>query len=216
MLHVFCTNDPVFAQNGRVVHPDGTEMCWIIDPGLPPMVEEMVQYVYDRDLQPAAIILTHAHADHFAGLDDARAAFPKAEVYLAKEEHHFLTDAKANLSAPFGMPHTVSGGGILDLTEGMTLRLGNTDWRVLDTSGHSPGGRSLYCAAEKTVIVGDALFAGSIGRTDFPHSNHGRLIRNLTQNLLSLPDETRVLSGHGPDTTISVERHTNPYLAGVS
>ncbi len=213
MLHLYCTTDSVFVQNGRVLHPDGSRDCWIVDPGLPPMVKNMIGYIRDHDLAPAAIILTHAHADHFAGLDDARAAFPAAAVYLAREEHHFLTDADANLSAPFGIAHTVAGEGVGDLADGVVLHLGDTAWRVLDTSGHSPGGRSLYSAADRVVIVGDALFAGSIGRTDFPHSDHARLIRNIRENLLTLPDDTRVLSGHGPDTTIGVERRTNPYLA---
>ncbi len=213
MLHVYCTCDPVFAQNGRVVHPDGGIECWIIDPGLPPIAEEMIRYIGENELTPSAIILTHAHADHFAGLDDVRAAFPNTVVCLAKEEHHFLVDAKTNLSLQIGMPHTAADDGVSDLAAGSVLHLAGTAWSVLDTSGHSPGGRSIYCAAEKTVIVGDALFAGSIGRTDFPHSEHERLIRNLTENLLALPDDTRVLSGHGPDTTIGTERRTNPYLA---
>lgn len=213
MLHVYCTCDPVFAQNGRVVYPDGACDCWIIDPGLPPIAEEMIRYVGENGLTPSAIILTHAHADHFAGLDDVRAAFPEAQVCLGEEEHCFLVDAHTNLSAQFSTPHTVRGDGVSDLAAGSVLHLAGTEWSVLDTSGHSPGGRSIYCAAEKVVIVGDALFAGSIGRTDFPHSDHQRLIRNLTEILLALPDDTRVLSGHGPDTTIGTERRTNPYLA---
>jgi len=212
MLHVYCTNDPMFAQNGRVIHTDGSPDCAIIDPGLPPIAENAIAYITENDLSPVMLVLTHAHADHFAGLDSLRAAFPDAAVYLGKEEHPFLTDAKMNLSVGIGLPHTASGERILDLAEGAVLRIGTTEWLVLDTSGHSPGGRSIYCAEENTVIVGDALFAGSIGRTDFPHSDHKRLIRNLTENLLTLPDQTRVLCGHGPDTTIGVERGTNPYL----
>ncbi|MCP4593384.1 MAG: MBL fold metallo-hydrolase [bacterium] len=215
MLNTYCTNDPMFAQNGRVIHPAGAGDCWIIDPGLPPQASEIISHVRENTLVPTAILLTHAHADHFAGLDELRAAFPEAAVHLGAEEHHFLTDAQANLSAACGLPHTVSGEGVNDLAVGLSLLLGDTEWRALDTSGHSPGGRSIYCAAEQIVIVGDALFAGGIGRTDFPHSDHERLMRNLVDNLLSLPDETRVLSGHGPDTTIGRERKTNPFLMGM-
>lgn len=213
MLKVFCVNDPVFAQNGRVIFAEASPEGWIVDPGLPPQAEEMIRFVSEHNLAVSKVVLTHAHADHFAGLDEVRAALPAAEVYLAREEHPFLTDAAMNLSAPFGMPHTVSGDGVKDLAEGMVLDLAGTQWRVLDTSGHSPGGRSLYGAAEQTVIVGDALFQGSIGRTDFPHSDHRRLIRNIREKLLTLPDETSVLSGHGPDTTIGAERRTNPFLS---
>ncbi|MCK4658480.1 MAG: MBL fold metallo-hydrolase [Phycisphaerae bacterium] len=202
----------MFAQNGRVIHSDDSKDCWIIDPGLPPEADEMARYITKNNLSLTMVILTHAHADHCAGLDNVRAAFPAAEVYLSREEHPFLTDAAKNLSAPFGCPYAVSADGVEDLVDGALLRLGGTEWQVLDTSGHSPGGRSIYCAVERTVIVGDALFAGSIGRTDFPYSDHRRLICNLTEKLLALPDDTRVLSGHGPDTTIGIERRTNPYI----
>ena len=99
-----------------------------------------------------------------------------------------------------------------DLPEGATLELDGGTWQVLETSGHSPGGRSLYCPEEQVVIVGDALFAGGIGRYDFHHSDGPQLMRNLQQKLMTLPDETRVLPGHGPSTTIGTERQTNPFL----
>jgi glyoxylase-like metal-dependent hydrolase (beta-lactamase superfamily II) len=145
-------------------------------------------------------------------LDDVRGEYPEAEVYLAAEEFRLLTNPSENLSAQTGVPLSASSQGVLDLSEGLTLHLGPTAWQVLDVSGHSPGGRALYCAAEKIVFVGDALFAGSIGRTDFHHSDQERLIGNIQSRLLTLPDETRVLSGHGPETTIGVERRTNPFL----
>ena len=213
MLNIYCTNDPMFGQNGRVIHAEGSRQCWIIDPGLPPEAADMIAHIRKNGLDLTTIFITHAHTDHFAGLDEVRAEFPEAAVYLGEEEHHFLTDATANLSASLGLPYTVSGDGVRGVADGDVLRMGDLEWRVLDTSGHSPGGRSAYCAAEGIVTVGDALFAGSIGRTDFVHSDHERLIRNLVEKLLALPDDTRVLSGHGPDTTIGTERTTNPYLA---
>jgi glyoxylase-like metal-dependent hydrolase (beta-lactamase superfamily II) len=83
----------------------------------------------------------------------------------------------------------------------------------LDTSGHSPGGRSLYCPQARVVFTGDALFAGSIGRTDFPGSDHTQFIRNIREQLLSLPPETVIYSGHGPTSTIGNERKSNPFLS---
>ena len=82
------------------------------------------------------------------------------------------------------------------------------------TSGHSPGGRSFYCPDDGVVIVGDALFAGSVGRVDFHHSNAQQLITNIRDNLMTLPEATRVLSGHGPETTVGHERATNPFVRG--
>ena len=95
----------------------------------------------------------------------------------------------------------------------VSTQLGSVAWVVLDTSGHSPGGRSLFCTDINVVFTGDALFSGSIGRTDFPGSNHAQLIHNIRENLLSLPDETAVYSGHGPATTIANERKFNPFLS---
>jgi glyoxylase-like metal-dependent hydrolase (beta-lactamase superfamily II) len=124
-----------------------------------------------------------------------------------------MTDPQLNLSGPFGFQvvlKTPAGG---NLEPGMELVLEHTRWVVLDTSGHSPGGRSLYCPQGGVVFSGDALFAGSIGRTDFPGSDHGRLIANIRRHLLTLPEETVVYSGHGPATTVGNERKWNPYVA---
>ena len=100
----------------------------------------------------------------------------------------------------------------LDLPAGGTLELDGTVWKLLDTSGHSPGGRTLYSAALGLAFVGDALFAGSVGRVDFPHSDGTQLMRNIHEQLMTLPDETRALSGHGPETTIGRERESNPFI----
>jgi hydroxyacylglutathione hydrolase len=106
----------------------------------------------------------------------------------------------------------VRSDNLHDLAPGGTLMLEGSVWAILDTSGHSPGGRSLYCAALGVVIVGDALFAGGIGRYDFPDSDGPRLLQNIRDQLLTLPESTRVLSGHGPETTIGTEKHHNPFL----
>ena len=120
-------------------------------------------------------------------------------------------DAEANLSAAFGFDVTACGADDL-VRPGRSLVLGDFQWAVLDTSGHTPGGVSYYCSQAGVVIVGDALFAKSIGRTDLPGASASRLIRNIQKNLLSLPDQTRVLPGHGPETTIGAEKRTNPFF----
>ena len=98
------------------------------------------------------------------------------------------------------------------INPGQELTFGQTIWTVLDTAGHTPGGVSYYCPGEKLVIVGDSLFSMSIGRTDLPGSSHTQLIDNIRNNLLTLPDDTRVIPGHGPETSIGIERAMNQYL----
>lgn len=212
MLHIHVTNDPVYVENGYTVYLREGGPCWIIDPGLPPQAQEIVRHVKEESLQPAAIMITHAHADHIAGIDDVRKELGPIPVYLAKEEWDALRNPMENLSGMIGPGFATNVHDPRDLAPGDTLELDGTTWRVLDVSGHSPGGRAFYCSEHNLVFVGDALFMGSVGRVDFPHSSGDRLIRNLRENLMTLPDETRVLSGHGPETTIGRERETNLYI----
>lgn len=211
-LTIHITNDPVYVENGYTVHLREGGPCWIIDPGLPPQAAKILRYVDGRSLTPEAIVLTHAHADHIGGIDEIRGRLGLLPVYLAKEEWRALSDPMENLSGWVGQGFRTQVTDPRDLPHGSTLELDGTAWRVFDTSGHSPGGRTLYCAELGVAFTGDALFAGSVGRVDFHHSDGAKLMRNIHANLLTLPDATRVLSGHGPETTIGRERVTNPYL----
>ena len=170
-------------------------------------------FMHGRPLSRVRYCLqTHAHADHIAGIDDVRKKLGPIPVYLAKEEWDALRNPMENLSGMIGTGFATDVHDPRDLAPGDTLELDGTTWRVLDVSGHSPGGRAFYCSEHNLAFVGDALFMGSVGRVDFPHSSGDRLIRNLRENLMTLPDETRVLSGHGPETTIGRERETNLYI----
>lgn len=204
--------DPNFGENAYVIWRSRGGRCWVVDPGLPPSAGQMISHIRQHDLTPDAIVLTHGHADHIAGLPEILHAHPDLPVYIARQEAAALTDPDENLSSGLGSPFAPGISKTLDLAPGMELSLEDTSWHVLDVSGHSPGGRALYCATAGVVIVGDALFLGSIGRTDFHHSDHDALIRNIKERLFSLPDSTRVYSGHGPVTTIGRERQTNPFL----
>ncbi len=211
-LSICITNDDVYMENGYTISLRDSGPCWVIDPGLPPQASDILQHIREHKLTPDAIVLTHAHADHIAGIDEVRETYPNLPVYLAREEWPALTQPKHNLSAYVGQSLATNVHDPRDLPHGSTLELDGTQWKVSDVSGHSPGGRALYCAELKIVIVGDALFAGSVGRVDFPHSSGDQLMRNIKANLLTLPDDTRVLSGHGPETTIGHERKTNPFI----
>lgn len=173
----------------------------------------LIDRAKELELEVTKIVLTHAHGDHIAGLHEVRAAFPGARVAVHEKEAAWLGNPTLNLSAGFGEPVEQSPAEET-LKGGETLRLGDSEWKVMHTPGHSPGMVALYCEGIRTAIVGDTLFAGSVGRFDFPTSNEGDLMRSLGE-LLKLPDDTRVLPGHGPATTIGREKKFNPYLASM-
>lgn len=185
--------------------------CWIIDASFEPA--PIVEFIRSRGLKPQALILTHAHIDHIAGVREVLAAFPGLPVNVHEAEREWLTDPLLNLSSFSGMPVTAPEASRL-LQEGDELVLGGDAWRVLHTPGHSPGGITLYHAPSKTAIVGDALFSGSIGRTDFPGADHATLVRSIKTKLYTLPEDVRILPGHGPESTIGRERLSNPFVRG--
>jgi len=208
-LEVFV--EPMFQENALLLWTADGPAAWLIDPGLPPHAEQMRAALRARQLTAAAILLTHCHADHIAGAGELCASLDGVQLYAPRDEEHMLSDPEANLSAPFGFNVTTPPAHRL-LAPGETLTLGALTWQVLDVAGHSPGGLAFYCAAAGVVITGDALFAGSIGRYDFPGSSGARLLANIRQHLLTLPPETVVYAGHGPATTIGDELETNPFL----
>lgn len=212
-LRLECCVEAMFGQNGYVAWTAAGPAAWIIDPGFPPQPRELLRVVEQHGLRPIGILLTHCHPDHFAGIPAIRAAYPDLPISAPGDEAHMLTDADANLSAAMGFAVTAPPAERL-IKPGEALTLGSLTWEVRDVAGHSPGGLAFYCAAAGVVFSGDALFAGSIGRVDFPGCSGARLLRNIQEQLLTLPDETVVYSGHGPATTIGVERRRNPFLQG--
>ncbi len=188
--------------------------AWFIDAGFNPA--DMVAFAERERLAPQHLLLTHAHADHIAGLDHIRNAFPAMKVALHPAEAHWLADPELNLSAGFGQPMRFEPADE-PLNEGDTRTLGRPDgpgveFNILHTPGHSPGGVVLYSAELGAAFAGDTLFHGSIGRTDFPTSDHQALLDAIRTKLYTLPDETVVLPGHMGQTTIGDEKHTNPFV----
>ncbi len=201
-----------FETNCYLVYPQGTgpgRDCWIIDASVGP--SPLIDRVKTLALKPKAILLTHAHLDHIAGVNEVLDAFPGTPVLIHAAEKEWLSNPVLNLSAGGGMNITARGPDGF-LAEGEDLELPGSRWKVFHTPGHSPGSVSLWNSAQNAAIVGDALFAGSVGRTDFPGCDQDTLFRSIRTKLYTLPDETVIFPGHGPQSTIGREKRSNPFV----
>lgn len=199
-----------FEENSYVVWRPGQADCLVFDPGLDP--EAILELVRDEGLTVAAILDTHGHADHIAGNEALKAAFPNAPLIIGANDTPMLADAQANLSAPFGLPLT-SPPADRTVAEGDVVEEAGIRLEVFDVPGHSPG-HVVYLWRGNTCLVfgGDVLFRGSIGRCDFPGGDMRLLLDGIRKKLFTLPPETVVYPGHGPVTTVGHERRTNPFL----
>ncbi len=187
------------------------EACWIVDAGYRP--EPMIEAIREKGWTPQQVVLTHAHCDHIAGLAAVRQVWPDLPILIHDLERDFLTDPRLNLSAMLGVPVTApQATGRLE--HGQTLSLNGVDFELRHAPGHSPGSMVLYQPQHGLALAGDTLFAGSVGRTDFPLSDHQTLMQSIRGQLYTLPDDTRVLPGHGPETRIGTEKRSNPFVQG--
>ena len=205
-LHVEVTTDRRFGTNSYLLEDEDTHDAVVIDSNLEP--ELIVGLARQRAANVRAILLTHTDLDHIAGLHELREAFGDVPIAVHEAERDVVEKGKP-LRREFG-PLATQLDNVLALREGETFRGGSLGLEVLHTPGHSPGGVTLKI--DGYVFTGDALFAGSIGRSDFANSDGPALIDGIRKKLLSLPDDTIVYSGHGPATTIGRERRMNPFL----
>lgn len=199
--------------NAYIISNDHNEAL-VVDPGAE--AERLISHIKDKGLHPIAVLLTHAHFDHIGAVDAVR-DYWRIPVYLHSSEKDWPADPQKNGSTFF----PAAGRGITaraadELIEGEgDLSIGPFSFQVYETPGHSPGSVSLYNRENGIVFSGDALFAGSIGRTDLPGGDHDQLLQSIKDKLLSLPTETIIAPGHGPETTVGDEKRSNPFLLGV-
>jgi hydroxyacylglutathione hydrolase len=213
-----------FAANCYVVAPAPGEECVIIDPGQD--AQRGIEEVLARfRLKPIAVLLTHGHADHVwsAGPVCAAKGIP---AFIHPDDRELLADPTKGV--PLAIGQQLFGGvtftepeDVLPLADGCVLTLGGCDFAVGHVPGHTPGSATFRTDEAPdghdtgaTLFTGDLLFAGSIGRTDLPGGDHQAMLRSLARTL-TMPDDTLVLPGHGPQTTIGAERQGNPFLAGL-
>jgi len=188
---------------------DSAKDCLIIDPGLE--ADELIGLLDEQKLNPVAVLLTHGHIDHIAGVAALRNRFADIKVYIHNLDAEMLTEPTINLSAMSGIAFVTDSEDV-PLKEREIIDLAGVKLLVLHTPGHTPGGISLYSRQAGVVFVGDTLFADSIGRTDFPGGSMSQLLASVREKLFTLPGETEVYPGHGPATTIAAEKAHNPFF----
>jgi hydroxyacylglutathione hydrolase len=186
-----------------------TADCLIIDVGLD--ADKIIDFLEAERLNPVAVILTHGHIDHIAGLEQLRLQYPDLKVYIHKQDAQMLTGEKKNLSELMGVSFRTKPANRI-LNDGQLIEQAGIILKVIHTPGHTPGGISLHSKKDGILFSGDSLFADSVGRTDFPGGSTQQLIQSIKDRLLTLPAETIVYPGHGPITTIGREKATNPFI----
>lgn len=201
----------MFGQNTYVAHfPDRTD-CVVVDPGFDS--DQILDYLVRHRLTPAALLITHAHIDHIAGNEALRRQWPNCPIIIGRVDAPKLTDPMGNLSGLYDFSLTSPPADQL-LDDDQEISCAGFDLWVRTVPGHSTGHVVFIWRGSSPWLVfgGDVLFQGSVGRTDFPGGSFETLSAGIHSKLFTLPEETIVLPGHGPRTTIGSERRENPFV----
>ena len=188
------------------------KQCIIIDPGcyFPEEQEELKAFIEESGLKVEMLLNTHCHLDHVFGNKYVAETFGLT-LHIHPLEEKLLAFAPAS-GLMWNMPFDNYTGKLIFLNEGQKIKLGEDELEILFTPGHSPGSICFYCSKQNFIIGGDVLFNRSIGRTDLPGGDHATLLKSIREKIFTLPDETKVFSGHGPVTTVGEETRENPFL----
>ncbi len=200
-----------FEQNCTVLWCEKTRQAAVIDPGGD--IERILRLLEDEKLTLARILVTHGHIDHAGGVA-ALVERTGVPVEGPHEEDRFWIEGMPQQSKMFGFPNVRSFEPSRWLQGGDKVRFGEVELDVLHCPGHTPGHVVFFHAPSRLAQVGDVLFQGSIGRTDFPRGDHATLIRSIKEQLFPLGDDVAFIPGHGPMSTFGEERQHNPFLSG--
>ncbi len=212
MLRYLTIPVTAFQQNCSLVWCDQTLQAAVIDPGGD--LDRLLAHVAQLDLKLEQIWLTHAHIDHAGGTAELarRLSLPIIGPHPGDQ---FWIDGLPQQGAMFGFPPAEPFTPTRWLDDGDTVTLAHHVLQVRHCPGHTPGHVVFYSPDIQRAFVGDVLFAGSMGRTDFPGGNHAQLIASITKRLWPMGDDTVFIPGHGPESTFGAERQTNPYVGGT-
>jgi hydroxyacylglutathione hydrolase len=208
MIHEILPVGPLRC-NCSVIGDETTREAMVIDPG--DEIEDVLALIGKHNLQVKQIVVTHAHIDHVGGAMKLRAA--TGAPILLNQNDYALLKMLSMQAAWIGVADPGKVEIDHSVSTGEKIQAGSHVASVLQTPGHTEGSICLYFPAEKKLIAGDTLFAGSIGRTDLPGGSFEKIMQSLRGTVLALPDETVVVPGHGPLTTIGEEKESNPFLA---